>query len=81
MTFCLSPFPRSGSEESVKVWDVQTHQELVTLPGQGSIMRMLAFTPDGNKLVGLNNAGRLPIWRAPPWEDINPAGRLARPTP
>ena len=33
-------------------------------------MTLLAFAPDGNKLIGLNNEGRLHIWLAPSWEEI-----------
>jgi hypothetical protein len=40
---------------------------------QGSMINRLAFSPDGNKIVGLNNEGRLHIWRAPSFEKTNPA--------
>jgi hypothetical protein len=43
---------------------------LITLSGGGSMMDRLAFSPDGNKIVGLNNEGRLHIWRAPSWEEF-----------
>jgi hypothetical protein len=34
------------------------------------MVNQLAFSPDGNKIVGLNNDGRLHIWRAPSREEV-----------
>ena len=67
----------SGGAESVKLWDIHTHQELITLAGDGSMILALAFSRDGNKIIGLNlgsnNELRLQIWRAPSWEEIKRA--------
>ena len=61
----------------MKLWDVHTHQELITLAGEGSLILTLAFSPDGNKIIGLisgvNNELHLHIWRAPSWEEIQMA--------
>jgi WD40 repeat protein len=54
----------------VKLWDVGTHQELLTLASEGSIIESVAFTPYGNQLLGLNREGELHIWQAPSWEEI-----------
>ena len=63
-----------GGAEAVKLWDIQTHQELITLAGEGSLTTFLRFSPDGNKLITLNLDSeyklRLQIWRAPSWEQI-----------
>lgn len=60
----------SNGNEAVKLWDVESLQELLTLPGQGSIFNQTAFSPDGNLLVSCNMQGTLHIWRAPSFEEI-----------
>ena len=59
-----------GGAESVKLWDMRTHQELITLASDSAIMAGLVFTPDGNKIIGYNERGRLQIWSAPSWAEI-----------
>jgi hypothetical protein len=63
-----------GGPEAVKLWDMHTHQELITLGAEGSLTVALAFSPDGNKLLALNveanNDLHLQIWRAPAWNEI-----------
>ena len=53
---------------------MHTHQELITLATDGSLILALAFSPDGNKIVVLNmdpnNDLNLLIWRAPSWAQI-----------
>jgi len=39
-----------GGAEAVKLWTFKTHQELITLAGEGSLTTFLRFSPDGNKL-------------------------------
>jgi WD40 repeat protein len=73
----------SQGEEAIKLWDVPTGQEVVTLPGEGLISGSLAFSPDGNVLTGVNAQGKAHIWRAPSFDEIRaletPAnGQLAR---
>ena len=64
--------------EAVKIWDVKSHQELLTLPGMGSIHYRIAFSADGNILGSLNrDAGMLHLWRAPSWEEIEKAEKVA----
>ncbi len=60
----------AGGAESVKLWDMHTHQELITLTSESAILIALVFTPDGNKIVGYNDKGRIQIWRAPSWAEI-----------
>ena len=49
---------------------MRTHQELISLTSESTLTMALAFSPDGNKIVGLNNDGRLHIWRAPSREEV-----------
>jgi WD40 repeat protein len=56
----------SGGREAVKLWDVRTRQELLTLSGEGTLSEA-QWGNDGNAIV----AGfPLQIWRAPSWEEI-----------
>jgi len=49
----------------VKLWDVQTGEEVLTLPDDQGPRGDLAFTGDG-RLIRSNHAGRLKIWDARP---------------
>jgi WD40 repeat protein len=56
--------------EAVKLWDVSTRRELLILPGQGTLFSYAAFSPDGIWLAACNWKGKLHLWRAPSWEEI-----------
>jgi len=56
---------------------MRTHQELITLASESAILVVLVFTPDGNKIVGYNDRGRVQIWSAPSWAEID-EGEKAR---
>jgi len=60
----------SVPHEMVKLWDLSTYRELMTLPGQGSVMAYVDFSPDGNLVVATNTYGQLHLWRAPSWAEI-----------
>jgi WD40 repeat protein len=60
----------SNGNEAIKLWDVESLQELLTLKGQGSMFNSTTFSPDGNVLASANSQGILHIWRAPSFEDI-----------
>jgi WD40 repeat protein/serine/threonine protein kinase len=62
----------SGAE-AIKIWDLRTQQELMTLGGGSALLRALSFSPDGNVLVGRTETGRLHLWRAPSWNEIEEA--------
>lgn len=64
----------SNGNEAVKLWDVESLQELLTLPARGSIFDQTAFSPDGNLLASRNMQGMLHIWRAPSFEEIQQWG-------
>jgi len=57
----------SGGRESVKLWDVETRQELLTLNGEGSLSLTAAWSSDGDLILAGPPAQ---VWRAPSWEDI-----------
>jgi eukaryotic-like serine/threonine-protein kinase len=56
--------------DGIKLWDVATYQELITLPGGGEAFREIAFSADGDQLVGENSRGDLFFWRVPSFADI-----------
>jgi WD40 repeat protein len=59
--------------EAVKLWDVESYQELLTLEGDGSLFGSTAFSPDGNIVGSRNGQGKLHLWRAPSWAEIEAA--------
>ena len=72
----------SHGDEVVKLWDVQTRQELLTLAGEGSENYAVEFTDDGNTiLVGRRPftarplGGQAQFWTAPSWAEIAAAER------
>jgi WD40 repeat protein len=57
----------SGGREAVKLWDVSTRQELLTLSGVGSFLHAARWSADGDVIL----VGRpWQAWRAPSWEEI-----------
>ncbi len=66
----------SGGREAVKLWDVETRQELLTLPGIGGSLDKARWSVDGDSiLVG-------PIWQAwtaPSLEEIEAREAKERP--
>jgi len=60
----------SNGKEAVKLWDVESHLELLTLEGKGSLFWRTIFSPDGNMLGSINSQGVLHLWRAPSMEQI-----------
>jgi WD40 repeat protein len=65
-----------GGREAIKIWDVDTQQELLTLPGAGSFLSLASWSPDGNEIL----ASQPPqVWRAPSWEEIAAAEAKERP--
>jgi len=57
----------SRGDEAVKLWDVGTRQELLTLTGTGSALETAKWVADGDViLVG----SPWQVWHAPSWEEI-----------
>ncbi len=57
----------SGGREAVKLWDVGTRQELLTLAGTGSYLSRAHWSADGNVILA---GPPWQAWRAPTWEEI-----------
>ncbi len=60
----------SDDKETVKIWEVGSWLELVTLAGHGSLFASIRFSPDGNSLGSVSEYGRLHFWRAPSREEV-----------
>jgi hypothetical protein len=59
-----------SGRETIKLWDVGTRQELLTLSGAGSFMDVARWSADGDVIVV---GAPWQAWRAPSWEDIEAA--------
>ncbi|MBM3848056.1 MAG: hypothetical protein FJ405_17435 [Verrucomicrobia bacterium] len=60
----------SGGREAIRLWSMESKQELLTLNGEGLVFEDAAFSPDGDVLGARNQQGMLLLWRAPSWEEI-----------
>jgi WD40 repeat protein len=56
--------------EAIKIWDMDSHEDLATLEGPGSLYSNTRFSPDGNMIAARNWNGMLIVWRAPSWGEI-----------
>ena len=56
-----------GGREAVKLWDVGTRQELLTLGGTGSMLVAARWSADGDVILA---GPPWQAWRAPSWEEI-----------
>jgi WD40 repeat protein len=70
-------FGGSG-QETIKLWDLASNQEVLTLGSEGSLFRSCQFSPDGNLLGALSRDGTLHVWCAPSWEEIAAAEAQGR---
>ncbi len=64
-----------SARDAVKLWDLSTFCELITLPGRGFVFAPIAFSPDGQWLSACGNEGELHLWRVPSCEDIQAVER------
>ena len=55
----------SDASEAVKLFDVDSRQEVLTLAATGSSFDKIRFSPDGNVLAASNRDDELHLWRAP----------------
>jgi WD40 repeat protein len=63
--------------ETIKLLDLEGFQELLALDGTGSVFRRCAFSPDGNAIGAWNSGGKLHLWRAPTWAEIEAVEKSA----
>ena len=56
-----------GGREAVKLWDVDTRQELLNLPGTGSLLFGVKWSTDEDTILA---GAPWQAWHAPSWEEI-----------
>jgi WD40 repeat protein/serine/threonine protein kinase len=59
--------------EAIKLWDVATWRELISLPCEDETLREVLFSAEGNQLVGISTSGDLLFWRARSLAEIDMA--------
>lgn len=57
----------SSFDQIVKVWDVTSGQETLTLRGQTGSGQCVAFSADGQRLASASHEAAVKIWDAQPW--------------
>ena len=55
-----------SGDKTIRIWDVATGQEILTLKGHTSEVRSIRFLEAGRKLMSASNDGTIRIWDATP---------------
>jgi len=58
------------TRDTVKLWDLLTLRELITLLGQNAVRDSVVFSNDDRWLAACSREGNLHLWCAPSWEEI-----------
>ena len=56
----------SSVDQTVKLWDVASGQETLTLKGHKAWVFNVTFSPDGHRLASCSYDGTVRIWDATP---------------
>ncbi len=60
----------ANPKDVMKFWDVETGQDVATLPGVDGWFAHIGFSPDGNTLFAASLEGTVLLWHAPSFEEI-----------
>jgi WD40 repeat protein/serine/threonine protein kinase len=55
-----------STDETIKIWDLTTGQEILTLRGHTAAVGELRFSPDGHRLMSVSIDGTVRVWDATP---------------
>jgi WD40 repeat protein/serine/threonine protein kinase len=58
-----------GTDNAIKIWDVASGQEIITLRGHADWIRALTFTPDGTRLFSACDDRTVRSWDGSPWRE------------
>jgi len=56
----------AGSDGSIRIWDVATATELLSLRGHRRRIQHVQFSPDGETLASSSDDGTVKLWLARP---------------
>ena len=65
----------SNAREAVKLWDFASGREVLNLSGEGELFYQITFSPDERMLLSVAAGGKLHLWRAPPFDEIDAVER------
>ena len=73
-TLALSPDAKTlaAGRTTIRLWDVETGNELTELPEQPRVVGVLAFSPNGKILATGNYAGTILVWNLPTQNHLFP---------
>jgi len=55
-----------GTDRTVKIWDLTTGQEILTLKGHTAMITSLHFVSEGRRLMSADMNGTVRVWDATP---------------
>jgi WD40 repeat protein len=56
----------AGDDRVVRIWDVASGEELLSLPGHSNHVRGLTFSDDGCRLASASDDGTVKVWDGTP---------------
>src|SRR5262249_3729448 len=59
-----------SADKVIRIWDLETKAELMTLRGHNDIVSQALFSPDEQRLVAASLGGTLKVWGPPPAPDF-----------
>jgi WD40 repeat protein len=62
----------ASADQTIRVWDAKTGQELITLLGHGVQVHGLAISPDGRWLASSDLKGEVRLWDGGPISGTRP---------
>jgi len=67
----------SSEDGTVKLWELASQKEILTLDGHTREVTSVAFSPDGSSVLTSSQDGRAILWLTTPWEQKEPPAQVA----